>query len=81
MEQGKGYTTAAVSGGSIAGAWDSIKQLAEVSPLEWHINWQQVLQVGVNAAVGAVVGLLVKLAWDVVFEDKKIHIKFWKTKK
>jgi hypothetical protein len=62
---------AAAIGGSLFAAYGSIKQLLQ-APLTnpYSINWAETFQVCWKAAIGALVGLIVKFCWDKIFTNK-----------
>ena len=67
-----GANIAAAVGGSIFAAYSSIKQLLQMpSRHSYAINWPETFQVCWKAAIGAIVGLAVKAAWDKLFNTKK----------
>ena len=62
---------AAAIGGSVFAAYRSIKQLLQVpSRHSYAINWAETFQVCWKAAIGALVGLIVKYIWDKIFKSK-----------
>lgn len=77
--EGKGYTTASVSGGTLFGSWAGIKNILAGKVSAWHIDWASLYQVAIQAAVGAFIGLIIKLLWDITV--KGIWKRFFKNKK
>ena len=63
---------AAAIGGSLFASFDSIKRFI-YSPINssYSIDWVETLQICWKAAVGALVGLIVKAIWDKIFKTKK----------
>lgn len=56
--------------GGVVGALFSKGTVIQVQS-SYEINWAETFQVCWKAAVGALVGLLVKAAWDKLFKSKK----------
>jgi hypothetical protein len=62
---------AAALGGSLFATYSSIKQLLQIpSRSSYAINWAETFQVCWKAAIGALVGLIVKFCWDKIFTNK-----------
>lgn len=68
------YPTSIVAaiGGSLFASFDSIKRLI-YSPINPRhaIDWAETLQICWKAAIGALVGLIVKAIWDKLFKTQK----------
>lgn len=61
----------AAVGGSLFASFDSIKKIM-YSPIHptYPIDWVETLHICWKAAVGALVGLIVKAIWDKIFKTK-----------
>lgn len=68
------YPTSIVAaiGGSLFASFDSIKKFI-YSPINtsYSIDWVETLQICWKAAIGALVGLIVKAIWDKLFKTQK----------
>lgn len=73
MEQNTtGYTASAMIGGSLFGAFDNIKLFLQAPvAYTYHVDWAEAFQISWKAALGALVGLLVKAVWDKFFKPKR----------
>lgn len=62
----------AAIGGSLFASFDSIKRMI-YSPTDpnYGIDWVETLQICWKAAIGALVGLIVKAIWDELFKTRK----------
>ena len=69
---GNPTSIAAAIGGSLFASYDSIKRLI-YSPINspYSIDWAETFQICWKAAIGAIVGLVVKSIWDKLFKSHK----------
>ncbi|MEI8142881.1 MAG: hypothetical protein WCG90_08450 [Chitinophagia bacterium] len=72
MEHNTSNSVIAAFGGAFFGAYaDIVKMLQAPAHYSYAIDWAETFQVCWKAAVGALVGLLVKFIWDKIFKTKK----------